>query len=172
MKEELTNPFAYKFDTANKEMSNSEIFYAITQESPYTFRKNSVVQGTISKKIESKDNTKGGEKLLVKLSDNGLCGTLRREDMQGQELGVGQIVKSYVKRIPATENNNKNDSLNILIIELSLQADWKIAEYLTPIKYDPWPYQNISYDDYCNKIYQTFDTSKFKELDIPLIPQD
>lgn len=30
MKEELTNPFLYKFDTANKEMSNSEIFYAIT----------------------------------------------------------------------------------------------------------------------------------------------
>lgn len=43
MKEELTSPFAYKFDTANKEMSNSDIFYAITQESPYTFRKNSVV---------------------------------------------------------------------------------------------------------------------------------
>jgi transcription elongation factor SPT6 len=43
MKEELTSPFAYKFDLANKEMSNSDIFYAITQESPYTFRKNSVV---------------------------------------------------------------------------------------------------------------------------------
>ena len=30
MKEELENPFFYKFDTSNTEMSNSEIFYAIT----------------------------------------------------------------------------------------------------------------------------------------------
>ncbi|CAD8043009.1 unnamed protein product [Paramecium primaurelia] len=174
MKEELTNPFLYKFDTANKEMSNSEIFYAITQESPYTFRKNSIVQGQITKKIEGKDKSKDSDKLLIKLSDNGLCGTLRKEDMLQQEFGIGQIIKAYVKRIPATENNNKNDSLNILIIELSLKPDWSRwdQDYLKPPKYDPWPYSNISYDDYCNKVIQTFDQSKFKEFDQPIIPLD
>ncbi|CAK75280.1 unnamed protein product (macronuclear) [Paramecium tetraurelia] len=174
MKEELTNPFLYKFDTANKEMSNSEIFYAITQESPYTFRKNSIVQGQITKKIESKEKSKDTDKLLIKLSDNGLCGTLRREDMLQQEFGIGQIIKAYVKKIPATENNNKNDSLNILIIELSLKSDWSRwdQEYLKPSKYDPWPYSNISYEDYCTKVMQTFDQSKFKDFDQPTIPQD
>ncbi|CAD8053042.1 unnamed protein product [Paramecium sonneborni] len=174
MKEELTNPFLYKFDTANKEMSNSEIFYAITQESPYTFRKNSIVQGQITKKLESKDKSKDSDKLLIKLSDNGLCGTLRKEDMLQQEFGIGQIIKAFVKRIPATENNNKNDSINILIIELSLKPDWQRwdQEYLKPHKYDPWPYSNICYDDYCNKVIQTFDQSKFKEFDQTTIPQD
>ncbi|CAD8061008.1 unnamed protein product [Paramecium sonneborni] len=174
MKEELTNPFLYKFDTANKEMSNSEIFYAITQESPYTFRKNSIVQGQITKKLESKDKSKDSDKLLIKLSDNGLCGTLRKEDMLQQEFGIGQIIKAFVKRIPATENNNKNESINILIIELSLKADWQRwdQEYLKPPKYDPWPYTNICYDDYCNKVIQTFDQSKFKEFDQSTIPLD
>ncbi|CAK85170.1 unnamed protein product (macronuclear) [Paramecium tetraurelia] len=188
MKEELANPFLYKFDTSNKDMSNSEIFYAITQESPYTFRKNSVVQGLITKKLESRDRNKDGDRLLIKLSNNGLCGTLRKEDMLEQEFGIGQIVKAYVKRIPATENYNKNESLNIstlennnktdnfhiLFIELSLKPDWQRwdQDYLKPPKYDPWPYTNIYYDDYCNKVLQTFDQSKFKEFDQPTIPQD
>ncbi|CAD8044839.1 unnamed protein product [Paramecium primaurelia] len=58
IKEELENPFFYKFDTSNTEMSNSEIFYAITQESQYTFRQNSIVQGSIIKQIEGQDNCK------------------------------------------------------------------------------------------------------------------
>ncbi|CAD8139509.1 unnamed protein product [Paramecium pentaurelia] len=169
MKEELENPFFYKFDTSNTEMSNSEIFYAITQESPYTFRKNSIVQGSIIKQIEGKEKCEISDKLLIKLSHNGLYGALHQEDMLDQEFRIGQIIKVYVKRIPATENNDPN--LNILFIELSQKLDWYRwdQEYLKPSEYDPWPYSNICYGDYCNKVMQTFDLSKLKEFDQPII---
>lgn len=80
IREELTLPFNHSYETKNKEMTSAEIFYAVIQESPYTFKKNTIVQGNVVRKYE--------HQVLVKLSDNGLMGILKKDDCENFDFAL------------------------------------------------------------------------------------
>lgn len=73
MKNELTSPFKHTFEKS-VEMSNREIFYKVTQESPHTFKKYTIVTGPI---LWIKEDI-----LCIRISDAGLTGMLHKREFE------------------------------------------------------------------------------------------
>jgi transcription elongation factor SPT6 len=159
MKNELTNPFQHYYEKAD-EMSNKEIFYKVTQESPNTFKKYSIVTGPI---MWIKD-----ELLCIRISDAGLTGILHKREFEKERVNMkdefteGQVIKAYVKNIEALEDKRerKNDAKNINIfrVDLTLKPDWNsvLPEMIVVAKPEHWA-RAYKYEDYVHKVKSTFD---------------
>ena len=128
MKNELTNPFLHHFERGG-EMSNRDIFYKVTQETPYTLKKNTIVTGPI---IWIKEDV-----LCARISESGLTGVLHKRELQPErqnlndEFTEGQVIKAHVKSIDALDekpNRPTRDSKNVNIfrIELTLKPEWNL----------------------------------------------
>lgn len=69
---ELTNPFQDPRGSY-KEMSNEELFYKLTKETPQSFKKYQIVTVKIEKVLQ--------DKIIVNIMDNNLKGTIQRNEL-------------------------------------------------------------------------------------------